>query len=109
MRALGAADSPMVYAIGLFGDGRWQVRARKAIDTLVQPTGGLALYPANLSEIDRALQEVARDIRNQYVLTYTPATAASADFRRVKVVVRAPGHNDTLVRTRAGYYGTAQK
>jgi Ca-activated chloride channel family protein len=107
-RAIGGATAPVVYAVGIYGEGRWEARARKALDALALPTGGLALFP-RLTEVEKALQDIGHDIRNQYSLTYTPAADAGADFRRLKVVVRAPGYNDLLVRTRSGYYGDAQK
>jgi Ca-activated chloride channel family protein len=109
-RAIAGTDGPTVYAVGIFGEGRWEQRARKALDTLVLPTGGLALFPHSLSEVEQALQQIGHDIRNQYSLTYTPAApSAGADFRRLRVVIRAPGYNDLLVRTRAGYYTEAPK
>jgi Ca-activated chloride channel homolog len=48
---------------------------------------------------------VARDIRNQYTIQYTPTdTAMDGTFRQIKITVKAPGA--PTVRTRSGYYAT---
>ena len=49
--------------------------------------------------------QVARDIRSQYTIEYTPTdTAMDGTFRQIKVVAKAPGN--PTVRTRSGYYAT---
>ena len=53
---------------------------------------------------DKISQQVAHDIRNQYVIEYSPKNAAmDGSFRAIKVTAKAPG---TTVRTRSGYYAT---
>src|SRR5205085_5098910 len=101
IRAVQGPHGPTIYAIGILGSR--QQRARQALEALAAPTGGLALFPRSLDELDAAAAEIARDIRNQYSLSYTPAgPAAGESFRRVRVMVRAAGYNDLLVRTRSG-------
>ena len=49
--------------------------------------------------------QVARDIRNQYTIQYTPTNQAmDGSFRAIKVTVKAPG--SPTARTRSGYYAT---
>jgi hypothetical protein len=56
--------------------------------------------------VGRIALQVARDIRNQYILGYTPAKEAlDGSYRQIKVTVNAPGHPS--VRTRTGYYASA--
>jgi Ca-activated chloride channel family protein len=46
--------------------------------------------------------EIAHEIRNQYIIGYTPANdAPTGKFRSVRVEVNVPG---VTVRTRSGYY-----
>jgi hypothetical protein len=51
---------------------------------------------------------VARDIRNQYTITYSPTNSAlDGTYRQIKVL--ATGPNKPIVRTRSGYYAAAPK
>jgi Ca-activated chloride channel family protein len=95
----------LVYAIGLLseeepGDAR---KAKKALDTLVRATGGQAFYPEQVDEVHQIALEVAHEIRNQYILAYSPANEAlDGAYRRITVKVKGPGR--PVVRTRTGYY-----
>jgi len=97
----------LIYAVGLLseeerGEAR---RAQKALATLAEATGGAAYFPKELAEVDRIAHQVARDIRNQYTMVYTPSNIAmDGTFRQIKVNVKAPGN--PVVRTRSGYYAT---
>jgi VWFA-related protein len=55
--------------------------------------------------VDLIAKQVARDVRNQYTIQYTPTNIAmDGTFRQIKITVNAPGH--PTVRTRSGYYAT---
>ena len=55
-----------------------------------------------MAEIANITPEIAHEIRNQYVLAYTPTNlAADGRYRKIRVEVDVPG---AVVRTRAGYY-----
>ena len=97
----------VIYAIGILGEEerREAQRARRALESLAQATGGAAFFPKDLSEVDRIAHQVARDIRNQYTIIYSPSNAAMDNtFRQIKITVKAPGN--PTVRTRSGYYAT---
>ena len=97
----------LIYPVGLLGDEspREAERARRAMDVLAQATGGQAYYPADVSEIDRVAPEIAREMRNQYIVTYIPANQdLDGSFRQIRVLVDAPGV--VHIRTRSGYYAT---
>jgi VWFA-related protein len=98
----------LVYAVGLLDEEerREAKRAKRALDALAEATGGQAYYPKEMAEVDKIAHQVAHDIRNQYILAYTPSNAAlDGSFREVKVTVNGP--NRPSVRTRSGYYATA--
>ena len=81
----------------------WAFFAKRALDALTFATGGQAWYPQELSEVDGIAREVAHQIRNQYIIGYTPSNEAlDGTFRKIRVAVKAPG--DPAVRTRSGYY-----
>jgi Ca-activated chloride channel family protein len=95
----------IIYGVGLLSDDepREAERAKRALDALTFATGGQAWYPQELSEVDGIAREVAHEIRNQYIIGYTPSNEAlDGTFRKIRVAVKAPG--DPAVRTRSGYY-----
>jgi VWFA-related protein len=97
----------MIYSVGLLGEEerREAQRAQRALKALAEATGGDAFFPKDVSEVDRIAHQVARDIRNQYTISYTPSvTALDGTFRQIKIAVKAPGN--LAVRTRSGYYAT---
>jgi len=97
----------LVYAIGLFTEEEKHEasKARRALKELTSATGGLVFYPKDVSEVQALAVEVARDIRRQYTIYYTPAIQAlDGSYRQIKVTVEAPGK--PVVRTRSGYYAT---
>jgi Ca-activated chloride channel homolog len=101
---LQAENGPTVYTIGLLGDEHAK-RARRALQTMAEDTGGVSFFPKDLKEVDAISAEVAHDIRNQYTIGYKPTTPQSAGgYRTVKVEAKAPHHGKLVVRTRSGYY-----
>ena len=97
----------LIYSIGLLSDDepREARKAEVALKALTSATGGLDYYPKDLAEIDRITPEVAHEIRNQYILAYSPTNPAlDGSFRKVDVVVNGYGHPN--VRTRNGYYAS---
>jgi VWFA-related protein len=109
IRRLEQEDGPTVYTIGILGEER-QKRARRALQTLADRTGGVSYFPRDLGEVDSITREVARDIRNQYTIGYKPATQkAEGGYRTVRVEARAPGHGKLFVRTRTGYYAGQER
>jgi len=104
---LAQQDDVQIYAIGLLSDEdrREAKKAKRALDLLVESTGGQVFYPKDVSEVDRIAHEVAHNIRNQYTIAYTPSnTALDGTYRQIKVAVKAPGN--PVARTRSGYYAT---
>lgn len=94
----------IIYAIGLLGSEQPEAaqRARAHLEELTRATGGRSWFPADVSEVERITPEIAHEIRNQYVIGYTPTnTATDGTYRKLRVTVDVPG---VTVRTRAGYY-----
>ena len=104
VRVLQEENGPTVYAIGLLGEERAR-RAKRALQTISERTGGIAFFPRTLDEVDQISSAVARDIRNQYTIGYKPTTPKTAGgYRAIRVEARASGHGKLTVRTRSGYY-----
>jgi VWFA-related protein len=98
---------PVVYTIGLLFDaGRAESdRARDALERLSQETGGIAYFPSSLENLNAIAEQVARDIRNQYIVSYHSSRPMSlGGYRSVRVEATAPDHRNLSVRTRRGYF-----
>lgn len=96
----------LVYTIGVFAgeERRSATRARRALEQLAKASGGAAYFPESLASVEATTLQVAHDIRNQYVLAYSPSNQnLDGTFRAIKVT--AAGGRYT-VRTRSGYYAT---
>ena len=97
-------NGPTVYAIGLLGEEKAH-RARRALETIAQRTGGIVFLPRTADEVDEISKTVAHDIRNQYTIGYKPSTPKSAGgYRAIKVEAQAKNYKHLTVRTRSGYY-----
>ena len=101
--AMARQSTAILYAIGIFeeqdGDQNPAVLRR-----IAKETGGEAFFPESSRDITSICEEIARDIRSQYTLTYVPANASQdGRYRAVEVRARAPGRGRLSVRTRAGY------
>ena len=112
IRRVQQLSGPVIYTIGLlFGDEmtRAEVRhARRALEMLSTETGGIAFFPKSIENIDQIAAEVARDIRNQYMLGYhSTKPTTEPGFRRVQVTAEGKGGKLT-VRTRTGYFPVAR-
>ena len=103
-------DDILVYAIGLLTEEEKKEarKARRALDLLVESTGGQVFYPKEVSEVERIAHQVAHDIRNQYTIAYTPSNQAlDGSYRQIKVLAKGPGN--PVARTRSGYYATKER
>jgi Ca-activated chloride channel homolog len=80
-------------------------RAMNLLNRLASETGGRAFYPTALSELPGIAQEITRDMRTQYVLSYSPTNRArDGSFRRVRVAVaEGPNGERRIAVTRPGY------
>jgi len=108
VRNLQQDNGPSVYAIGILGEEEHPKRARKALQTICERTGGIAFFPKTLDEVDEISRTIANDIRNQYAIGYKPTTPkGEGGFRQVTVLAKAKGHGKLTVRTKSGYYALA--
>lgn len=100
----------LIYTVGLLSEEekREAKRATRALNAIADATGAKSYYPKELKDVDGVCQQVAHDIRSQYILEYSPINSAlDGSFRQIKVVANGPNH--PVVRTRSGYYATPDK
>jgi VWFA-related protein len=80
-------------------------RAQRALNAVAGATGGFAYFPEAADEVETLAVQVAHEIRNQYLLAYSPSNQTlDGSYRRIQVVAKGP--NKPKVRTRSGYYAT---
>jgi Ca-activated chloride channel homolog len=79
--------------------------AEALLTKLAEDSGGRAYFPADLAELGPISDEIARDLRTIYALSYYP-TNDKRDGTFRKVAVRVVGDSKFAVRTRTGYYAT---
>ena len=97
----------LIYGVGLLSEEerREAKRAERALTDLAVATGGECFFPKEVSEVERIAHQVARDIRSQYTIVYSPTNAAmDGSFRTIKIAVN--GNGRLTARTRSGYYAT---
>jgi Ca-activated chloride channel homolog len=109
--ALARRSDAVIYAIGLLGTSPVEEdEDASLLKRLCKDTGGLAYFPRTTDEIAAMASEVARDLREQYTLGFTPEERADGRaFRKIDVTVSATGRGRLHVRTRSGYVAGGKK
>lgn len=101
-------SSALIYAVGLLREEKPESaeRDRQALVALARATGGSALFPENLEDVESTCTQIARDIRHQYTLAYYPTNSRKdGSFRSLRVEILPPaGSGNISARTRTGYY-----
>lgn len=79
-------------------------KAVNLINRLAKETGGRAFFPESLSELPKIAEEIVRDLRTQYVISYSPTNKArDGSFRAIRVAVAdASGKDKRIALTRSG-------
>jgi Ca-activated chloride channel homolog len=104
---LARRSQAVIYAIVLVGGAEEENPA--ALKRLCKDTGGLAFFPTPGQSVSEISKIIARDLRKQYTLAFTPEQKGVDAYRKIRVEVTAPGRGKLLVQTRAGYYSAPRK
>jgi Ca-activated chloride channel homolog len=56
-----------------------------ALEHLAESTGGRVLYPAQLSDLSSSYEELSRELKSQYLLTFRPPSESDKRFRSIRV------------------------
>lgn len=89
---------------GFFGvqAGTVDRREDKNLKQLAEETGGRAFFTAEVIELERSFTAIARELRSQYLIAYSP-TNDNFDSKFRKIEVKLPGHKNLKIRTKTGY------
>lgn len=82
---------------------KWGSTVNQQAEALAAATGGRVFHAQSLEDLDGVYEQVARELRSVYTLSYRPTNQDfDGEWRRVRVTTSKPG---TVLRTRPGYYG----
>jgi Ca-activated chloride channel family protein len=102
--ALAMQSEVIIYTIGLY-DRDNPDRNIGSLKQFAKATGGEAFLPESVKDVVPICERIARDIRNQYTITYVPKDIKyDGKYRVIQVKAGAPGRGRLMVRARAGYY-----
>lgn len=88
----------LIYTIGVGGG-----TDRSALKALSVETGGRAYFVSKADELGPVYEQIAAELRNQYIVTYSSSNPDyNGKWRRIEV--RHTGSGNLKVRTRKGYY-----
>jgi Ca-activated chloride channel family protein len=79
-------------------------KAMALLSRIAGETGGRVFYPQSIAELPQVANEIVRDLRTQYVISYDPTNKAhDGTYRAIKVTVEQPSVSDKRIAlTRSG-------
>lgn len=96
----------LIYAIGI-GD-RYSFNVDEGVlRKIAEKTGGRAYFPRHERDLNDAFLQIQRDLREQYLVAYSPQNKArDGSYRRIEIQVVNPGlkQKDLKLNYRSGYF-----
>ena len=75
------------------------------LDKYGKETGGRVFKPRGSDDLDQAFAEIENDLRQQYIVSYSPSnTKRDGTFRKIELRLAGEPRKDLKVRHRRGYY-----
>jgi Ca-activated chloride channel family protein len=79
------------------------------LDELAEDTGGHHYPIDNLNDLPAISEQISRELRNEYVIAYSPANASrDGRYRQIRLQVIAPDQGKVSTSYRHGYYAPTQ-
>ena len=103
VREFAKESDVQIYGIGQEGNLNY---GRTEITNIVSMTGGRAFFPRSFNELDYYIDLVHAELRNQYLIGYSPTNQVhDGKWRRIRVKLDAPqGLPKLTVSAKEGYY-----
>lgn len=94
----------LIYAIGI-GD-RYTFNVEEGtLRKIAERTGGRAFFPSNERDLQDAFAQIQRDLREQYLVAYSPSNKArDGSYRRIEIEVVSPTYKSLKLTYRPGYF-----
>jgi Ca-activated chloride channel homolog len=100
-----------VLVVPITNDAGRNVGGENALTTLAAGTGGRVFTPSLGAQLDKAFDDILRELRTQYLIGFYPKDVPPSKdrFHILKVTVQNTAANRGLrVSTRSGYYGDSK-
>ncbi len=94
-----------VYSIGFKGSGPFGT-PRGFLRKIATETGGQYFAPDKVGELVKVFNEISEELKNHYLLAYTPKRPSDGTWRSIELRVNRPG---TEVRVRKGYFAVTKR
>jgi Ca-activated chloride channel family protein len=101
------ASDVTVYAVGVFQHATVRARTEQqlVLRQLADASGGRAFFPLSVADLDKAYQQVLKEIRAQYVLGYVSSNGkADGAWRTLDIRLAGREGRELRVRARPGYF-----
>ncbi|MCG6926326.1 MAG: VWA domain-containing protein [Acidobacteria bacterium] len=89
-----------VYCIGFQGMGPGG-SPKGFLKKIAKETGGQFFSPGDVGDLVKVFNEISDELKNHYLLAYTPKREADGSWREIELKVNRP---DAKVRVRKGYF-----
>ena len=81
----------LIYAIGIGDSYQYGGVDTGSLKKLAEKTGGRAYFPENERELRAAFEQIQRDLREQYLVAYSPSNKArDGSYRRIQIEIIDP-------------------
>jgi Ca-activated chloride channel homolog len=101
--AAAETNGVLIYALAVFDSSQIENDAA-FLTQLAKVTGGNAYLLNSATELPELGPQIARELRSQYTLLYSPSnTKRDGAFRTIRVVAQTSAQGKLFVRTRTGY------
>jgi len=95
-----------VYTIGFHGSGMMASSPRGFLRKIATETGGQFFAPDKVGDLAKIFNEISEELKNHYLLAYTPKRAADGTWREITLKVDRP---NAEVRVRKGYFAIKRR
>jgi Ca-activated chloride channel homolog len=101
--AMGVFEPSLLFGLGL---STAEMDGPRLLSTIAEQTGGRALAASNLRELPGIAERIGIELRNQYVLAYSPQNQSrDGKYRKIQVKLQQPKALPQLkAHWRLGYY-----
>jgi Ca-activated chloride channel family protein len=92
-----------IYAVGIQGADT----PRGFLKGLAEETGGASFFPNKVSELIQVFEAISKDLKNNYLIAYSPKRSADNTYRKIEVKIA--NRPDVTVRVRPGYVAAKKR
>lgn len=100
--AMAKALEVSIYSVGIQGFDT----PKGFLRNLAQDTGGAYYFPSKVAELIKVFEAISKDLKNNYLIAYSPKRPADNTYRKIEVKVARP---DVTVRVRPGYMAAKKR